>query len=125
MAALARDYIQRPGSMWSGNHTDIHLKVKLVCRRKQSCLKMTSNWGAEKVINQRMIWQNESEIGYANSGEQHRKEKLLKSSAGRRVGQLGGSAVQWSYVHLWVHAVQCRSAEAVEARDQEGVRRLE
>jgi hypothetical protein len=49
------------------------MKVKLVCRRKDPCLKVTSNWVADKVTNQRKIWQN-------------RKEKLLKgetNSTGR------------------------------------------
>jgi hypothetical protein len=62
MAVLARDHIQRPRSVWSdwnidtpytfnptGWNTDtsfIHtFKVKLVCRRKQPCLNVTSNWG--------------------------------------------------------------------------------
>jgi hypothetical protein len=31
--------------------------MKLACRRKQPRLKGTSNWGADKVMNQKMIWQ--------------------------------------------------------------------
>jgi hypothetical protein len=37
----------------------------LVDRRKETCLKVTSNLGADKKAYQRMIWQNESEIRYA------------------------------------------------------------
>lgn len=33
------------------------MKVKLVCRRKYSCLIVISNWVADKVINHRQIWQ--------------------------------------------------------------------
>jgi hypothetical protein len=32
-------------------------KVKLVCRRKHPCFKVMSNWVADKVMNQRKIWQ--------------------------------------------------------------------
>ena len=34
------------------------MKVKLVCRRKQLGFKMISKWVADKVMNQRKIWQN-------------------------------------------------------------------
>lgn len=50
----------------------------------QPCLKVMSNWGGYKVMNQGKIWQNEPEIGYTQlSQEQHRKEKLFLSNAGR------------------------------------------
>ena len=43
--------------------------------------KMTSSWGADKVTNQRKIWYNESENGYAKfSWEQVRKRGYLKSN---------------------------------------------
>jgi hypothetical protein len=91
------------------------------------CLKSVSNWGADKVMNQRKSWQKESEITQLSPGE-HRKEKLFESSTGRRVSQWGVSAVsavQRSWVHAWVHTAQGRSAESVEARQWEGARRLE
>ena len=34
------------------------MRIKLVCRRKRTCLKAMSNWMADKVTNQRKIWQN-------------------------------------------------------------------
>jgi hypothetical protein len=48
--------------------------------------KVISNWRADKVTNQRKVWQDESEIGYVPlSGEQqHKKEKLYNSSAERK-----------------------------------------
>jgi hypothetical protein len=62
--------------------------------------------------NQRKIWQNESEVGDAQlSWEQYSKEKLFMSST--------GSSDEFSYVswvHSWVSAIHCKSAEAVEAR---------
>jgi hypothetical protein len=55
------------------------------------------NWGADKVTNQRKIWQNESEIEYMQlSGER----VSLVNSVSRELSELGLSAmsvVQWSW----------------------------
>ena len=51
------------------------MKVKLVCRRKQPYLKLISNWGADKVMNKRKIWQNRI---CPTLERRERKAKLLK-----------------------------------------------
>ena len=75
--------------------------------RKQPCLKVTSNWGADKVMNQRKIWQNESEIGYTQlSGEQVGKKGYWRSAQSESErGQF--RRVQFS----WLHAIWWRSVE--------------
>jgi hypothetical protein len=79
-------------SGWNTNTSLVYtFKIKLVFRRKQPRLKVISNWGADKVVNQRKIWQNESNIGCVQlSWEQHRKDKLFKSRTGRESVQLSG-----------------------------------
>ena len=78
-----------------------------------------SNWGSDKVMNQRKIWQNESEIGYAqHPWEQHRKGKLFKSCRGREGGREGGreegghcSEVQCSGVEFICEFMQFRAGQ--------------
>jgi hypothetical protein len=92
-------------SDWNTDTLLAHIfRVKLVCGRKQPCFKVMAKWGTDKVMNQRKIWLNELEIGYLQlSPEQHRKEKLFKSSAEiERESQLvvsAVSAVNWSWVY--------------------------
>ena len=87
------------------------MKVKLVCRRKHPCLKVMSNWGADKVMNQRKIWQNESEIGCIK----HSGVQLLENIAerGSWVSWVNWESVLWvqvrsvelSFSLCWVHSV--------------------
>ena len=110
-------------SRWSRDMPTAHaFKVKLVCRRKQPCLKVTSDWEADKVMIQRKIWQNESEIGYGQlSQELPRKEKLFKSSTGREsesVGTLQCRAVELSsFMSSW-HSVQVSRGSWSQRRSQ-------
>ena len=143
MASQARDYIQRSKFMWSnwnadtsppfnpsGCYTDMPLvhtfKVKLVCRGKQPCLNVRSNWGAEKNDKKRKIWQNESKIEYVQLlWEQRGKRSYLRTVQGNIFSELrvrATTAVQ-CWVCSWVYAVHWRSAEAVETR-QRGYRIL-
>lgn len=51
------------------------------------------------MMNQSEIWQNEAEVGYDQlSWGKHREKKLLESSQGDGISQLGVSRL---------HAVQC------------------
>ena len=48
---------------WNTENLSAHLlsqtmKLKLVCKRKHPCLKVMSNWVADKVMDQRKLWQN-------------------------------------------------------------------
>lgn len=77
--------------------------------------KMTSSWGADKVTNQRKIWYNESENGYAKfSWEQVRKRGYLKTSERK--------TVHFNLVQLSLESsVLCRSVECswAQSRDVE------
>lgn len=98
-------------SVWSEWNEDTLLahtfKVKLIYRRKQSRVKVMSNWGSDKVTSQRKM--NASQTGCIQlSREQLRKGNLLKNRAEK----------EWeSLVPLKVRTVQCSSAKAVEARE--------
>lgn len=69
------------------------MKVKFACRRKHPCLKVMSNWVADKVMNQRKIWQNESEIGYAQFLWGNLGKKGLKRAG--EGGQITETGYRW------------------------------
>ena len=96
------------------------MRVRLVCTRRQPCLKVMSNWGADKVMNKRKIWQNVSEIGYTKlTWEQHRKERLLKSRG-------GGRQFCWdSFTDTVCRENKLDTDEGRQARAWECARRLE
>ena len=102
-------------SIWNKDTFLVHIfKIKLVCRMEQPRLKVMFNWGADKVTNQRKKWRNESEIGCAKlCWEKHRKEQHREKQSQRQQCS-GYSGVD---LHPWLHAVQGRSAEAVEDRE--------
>jgi hypothetical protein len=120
MAALARDHIQRPRSVWSswnvdmphtfnpsGWNTDNPLAHTSMFVEGRGHVWKVANWGVNKVMNQRKIWQNESEIGYSQFLRGKRrtwKRSNLRGAQRQRRSQLG--------VH-WVHWVQCREYSAV------------
>ena len=67
------------------------MKVKLVCRRKHPCLKVMSNWVADKVMNQRKIWQNRIHptLTQERGKESYLREWCRGGGRGKRAGLLG------------------------------------
>ena len=67
------------------------VKVKLVCRRKQPCLKVMSNWVADKLTNQRKIWQTRL---CPTLARREGKGQLVKKQCGERGKGFTGTGVQ-------------------------------
>jgi hypothetical protein len=73
------------------------MKVKLVCRKKHTCWKVTADWGANKVVNQRKIWQTRiCPTLTIREGKLH-KAAMQRMGGGREEGREGEGEGRGSY----------------------------
>ena len=136
MAAQARDHIQRPRSVWSSWNADMPHTFNPSGWNTDKLLAHTGtfvegrghvwkvvNWGANKVMNQRKTWQNESEIGYTQLSREAHERKQFKRSPGTERESVGSQCSECSAVELSSFLSSCSSVQAPRSSWNQRIKR--